>query len=211
MIRINLLPDTGRPQASDANQGWLIAVLVLVSVEVVAAFIGYSFKQQELSAQKAENARIEERIKQAKAAVKDHPEVKAKLAVLRAREEAIDQLQRARLGPAAMMLELSRIMTRNQGPTIAPEKLAEARENPLSRYNEAWDARRLWLTDFNEEGRVVRLGGLARDGEDVSELARRMNLSAYFDDVRLLPAKREQEDDSGIEWVKFQLEARVRY
>jgi type IV pilus assembly protein PilN len=211
VIRINLLPDATRPQSSDGSQAWLVVVLVLLSVEVVSAFIAYSFKQQELTAQTAENARVAERIKQAKTAVKDHAEVTRKLAVLRAREEAIDQLQRARLGPAAMMLELSRIMTRNQGPTVAPEKLVEARENPLSRYNEAWDARRLWLLDFNEEGRIVRLGGLARDGEDVSELARRMNLSAYFADVRLLPAKREKKDDSGIEWVKFQLEARVRY
>jgi type IV pilus assembly protein PilN len=211
VIRINLLPDTGRPQASDANQTWLIVVLVLLSLEVVGAFIVYSVKQQELTTQKKENQRIEERIKQARAAVKDHPEVTRKLAVLRAREEAIDQLQRARLGPSAMMLELSRILTRNQGPTVAPEKLEEARDNPLSRFNEAWDARRLWLTDFNEEGRVVRLGGLARDGEDVSELARRMNLSAYFHDIRLLPAKREKEDDTGVEWVRFQLEARVRY
>jgi type IV pilus assembly protein PilN len=211
VIRVNLLPDATRPQSSETSQAWLVVVLVLLSVEVVSAFILYSFKQQELTAQKADNSRVEERIKQAKAAVKDQAEVTRKLGVLRAREEAIEQLQRARLGPAAMMLELSRILTRNQGPTIAPDKLEEARENPLSRFNEAWDARRLWLLDFNEEGRVVRLGGLARDGDDVSELARRMNLSAYFYDVRLLPAKREAADDSGIEWVRFQLEARVRY
>jgi type IV pilus assembly protein PilN len=58
---------------------------------------------------------------------------------------------------------------------------------------------------------VMRLSGMARDGEDVSELARRMSLSAYFADVRLLPAKREKADSAGVEWLNFQLEARVRY
>lgn len=212
MIRINLLPQATRAQRSEGGQGWLIALLVLLACEVVGAFILYSFKQEELTEQKTENKKVEERISQAKAAVKDHPEVTRKLQVLRAREEAIDKLQRARLGPAAMMRELGRLMTRNLGPSIDPEKLLEVqRENPLSMYNKTWDTRRLWLTEFSEEDRIVRLSGLARDGEDVSELARRMNLSAYFSEIRLLPAKREKEDESGIEWVSFQLEARVRY
>ena len=57
----------------------------------------------------------------------------------------------------------------------------------------------------------VRLEGIARDGEDVSELARRMNLSTFFDDVQLLPAKRETEKESGLPMVAFKLEAKVRY
>jgi type IV pilus assembly protein PilN len=57
----------------------------------------------------------------------------------------------------------------------------------------------------------VRLEGLARDGEDVSELARRMNLSSYFSDIRLLPAKKSMDEESGLELVSFQLEAQARY
>jgi type IV pilus assembly protein PilN len=45
----------------------------------------------------------------------------------------------------------------------------------------------------------------------VSELARRMNLSSYFYDVRLLPAKRQKEKVTGLEMVSFQLQAKVRY
>ena len=64
---------------------------------------------------------------------------------------------------------------------------------------------------FVESDRTVRLEGMARDGEDVSELARRMNLSSYFYDVQLLPAKRETEKESGLQLVSFKLEAKVRY
>lgn len=212
MIRINLLPQNSRPQSGEGSQAWLIVVLVLLAVEIIGALILYSFKKEELEVLLTDKARFEERIRAEKAAVKDHPEVKRKLLELRSREEAIERLQRARLGPSAMMLELSRLLTRNKGPSVAPEKLAEIQQNnPLSMYNQAWDPRRLWLTAFNEQDRVVRLSGLARDGEDVSELAARMNLSAYFSDIRLLPAKKERADDSGIEWVNFQLEAKVRY
>jgi type IV pilus assembly protein PilN len=78
-------------------------------------------------------------------------------------------------------------------------------------YNPNWDSRRLWLLRFVESDRTVRLEGMARDGEDVSELARRMNLSSYFHDVQLLPAKREIEKTSGLPMVAFKLEAKVRY
>jgi len=55
----------------------------------------------------------------------------------------------------------------------------------------------------------VKIDGLARDGDDVSELARRLSLSVYFADVKLLPASKTT--DSGLEVIKFQLQAKARY
>jgi type IV pilus assembly protein PilN len=74
-----------------------------------------------------------------------------------------------------------------------------------------WDPRRLWVTSFVEQARKVKLEGVARDGEDVSELARRMNLSDYFANVVLLPGKQEKDQDTGVEVVRFSLEAEVKY
>jgi type IV pilus assembly protein PilN len=110
-----------------------------------------------------------------------------------------------------MLLELARSLTPGRGPTVDAATLAQLRrDNPLAVYNEGWDARRLWLLQFSEEARKVKLKGIARDGEDVSELARRMELSSYFSDVRLLPAKKERLPN-GMELVSFELEARVKY
>lgn len=67
------------------------------------------------------------------------------------------------------------------------------------------------MTKFVEQQRKVRLEGIARDGEDVSELARRMGLSSFFFDVRLLPARTEKDKDTQMEVVRFELEAQVRY
>ena len=45
----------------------------------------------------------------------------------------------------------------------------------------------------------------------VSELARRLNLSDYFSNVVLLPGKQEKEAGTGLNVVRFQLEAQVKY
>jgi type IV pilus assembly protein PilN len=103
-------------------------------------------------------------------------------------------------------------MTPGRGPSVSPERLSQVRrDNPLAIYNSTWDPRRLWVTSYTEAQRKVRLEGLARDGEDVSELARRMNLSDYFANVTLLPAKQEKDQKSGLEMIKFALEAQVKY
>jgi hypothetical protein len=55
------------------------------------------------------------------------------------------------------------------------------------------------------------MGGLARDGEDVSELERRLKLSDYFADVKLLPGNKIVDSVSHQELFQFQLSAKVRY
>ena len=65
--------------------------------------------------------------------------------------------------------------------------------------------------EFQESERVVKIDGLARDGDDVSELARRLNLSVDFTDVKLLPASKAVDTDSKLDVIRFQLQAKMRY
>jgi type IV pilus assembly protein PilN len=206
MIRINLLAQKKRAEKADGSQVWLAAVMVVVLAEVAALFVFHSVKAEELSDQQRRNAELTSQIDQAKRNVANHEQVKTELSTLRAREEAIQKLQSARSGPTAILMELARILTPGRGPSVDPDRLAQLRrDNPLSVFNPNWDARRLWITGFVEAQRKLKIDGQARDGEDVSELARRLNLSSYFYDVRLLPAQREQD------FVKFSIEAKVRY
>jgi type IV pilus assembly protein PilN len=95
---------------------------------------------------------------------------------------------------------------------VDPDLLAQLRrDNPTIVFNPGWDARRLWLTSFQESDRVAKIEGLARDGDDVSELARRLNLSVYFAEVKLLPAVRSVDPDTKLELIKFQLQSKMRY
>jgi type IV pilus assembly protein PilN len=206
MIRINLLAQKKRAERSDGSQLWLVVVMVVVLAEVAALFVLHSFKGEELSDQQRKNAELTSQIEQAKKNVANHDQVKAELAMLRARETAIQQLQNGRTGPTAILMELARILTPGRGPSVDPDRLAQLRrDNPLSVFNPNWDARRLWLTSYVEAQRQLKIDGTARDGEDVSELARRLNLSSYFYDVRLLPALRK------ADFVEFSIEAKVRY
>ncbi len=212
MIKINLLPQKRRVERTEGSQLWLAVVLMVFLAEVVTLFVFHGYKRDRLREQQRINRELQAQIEQAKKAVQNHGEVKQKLEQLRAKEDAIGKLQSARTGPTAVLLELARILTPNRGPTVDPDRLSQLRrDNPLAVYNPSWDARRLWLTKFVEQQRKVRLEGLARDGEDVSELARRLSLSSLFYDVRLLPAKKQRDAKLGLDLVTFQLEASVRY
>jgi len=211
VIRINLLPHK-REARRDSGQGWLVAVMLVIAAEVVVLGLYHQLKLQELDKQKQVNTELTNQIAQIESTVKNHAEVKKKLEVLRAREEAIGKLQTARSGPTAVLLELSRILTVGRGPTISAEELMQKKkDNPQDVHNVAWDARRLWVLSFKENQRVVKLEGFAHDGEDVSELARRLSLSRYFQDIVLLPAKQQVDSESKLNVVKFQLQAKARY
>jgi type IV pilus assembly protein PilN len=212
MIRINLLPMKRRVDRGDASQLWLAVVMVMVLAEVAALFVFHGFKSEELNDQRRKNAELTSQIDQSKSTVANHEEVKAKLVQLRAREEAIGKLQSARTGPTAILLELARLLTPGRGPSVDPDRLSQLRrDNPLAVFNPSWDSRRLWLVKFVENNRKLHLEGYAQDGEDVSELARRMNLSSYFADVNLLPASRTIDQTTHTEVVSFALEAKVKY
>jgi len=212
LIRINLMPQKRRSERAGESQLWLAVVMVVMLAEVAALFVFHGFKTEELNDQRRKNAELTSQINQSKSTVSNHQEVKDKLAQLRAREEAISKLQTARTGPTAILLELARLLTPGRGPSVDPDRLSQLRrDNPLAVFNPSWDSRRLWLVRYVENNRKLHLEGFAQDGEDVSELARRMNLSSYFADVRLLPASRQVDATTHTEVVSFALEAKVNY
>lgn len=212
MIRINLLPRKRKAERVEVRQTWLVALMIVLLVEISGLFAFHSWLSGKLKEQQLKNAQLTEQIEQSKRAVANHPDVKAKLEQLRAKEDAIAKLQSARTGPTAVLLELARILTPSKGPTVDASRLDELRrENPLALYNPSWDPRRLWLTQYAEDKRSVKIVGVARDGEDVSEFARRLNLSNLFYDVQLLPGRRAPDQKLGLELVNFELQAKVRY
>ncbi|HXS18376.1 MAG TPA: PilN domain-containing protein [Polyangiaceae bacterium] len=212
MIRINLLPQKKRRVEASSGEGWVLVAVGVLAFEIAALFFYHTTLEDQLAEEQQRNAEVQAKIDASKKAVENHSNVTNELTRLRAREEAIAKLQNARTGPTAVLLETARILTPGRGPSIDPEKLAQVRrDNPLAAFNPAWDTRRLWLLSFREESRKLRMTGVARDAEDVSEFAKRMTLSDYFDKVRLLPASRGTDGDSGLEVVNFAMEAEVKY
>jgi type IV pilus assembly protein PilN len=216
MVRINLLPEkrqaARRGSSSEPSQMWLLGVLGSMVVTIIVCLFIQKMKQDEFAAIVTENGRVQGQIDTIKKTIANHSEIQARLKELRDREEAIQKLQSARTGPTSTLLELAHVLTPGRGPTTDRDKLEQLkRDNPAEVYNQNWDARRLWLTSYQESDRTVKLGGLARDGEDVSELERRLKLSDYFSDVKLLPGQKVVDSQSHQELFKFELSAKVKY
>ncbi len=217
MVRINLLPDrrqTGRRiSASEPGQLWMFAVVGAGVASIIACLFVQKLKENELGGILADNDVAQGQIDAITKQIADHPQITARLKELRDREDAIQKLQSGRTGPTSTLLELSHVLTvGGRGPTTDRDKMEQLkRDNPSEVYNANWDPRRLWLTSYKEASRVVRIGGLARDGEDVSELERRLKLSDYFTDVKLLPGAKIVDATTHQELFQFELSAKVKY
>ena len=215
MIRVNLLPqkkEGRRSGGAEGSQAWLIALMGVVLLEIVGLIIFHKGKQDELDAMQRKNDQVQSSITEITKQISNHADIKNQLKDLRDREDAIAKLQSARTGPTAAMLELSRILTPGRGPTTDRDKIEQLkRDDPGAVPNPNWDPRRLWLKTYSDTSRTVKLSGLARDGEDVSEFLRRLTLSDYFYDLRLLPASKERDSETHLELVRFELSAKVRY
>lgn len=213
MIRINLLPQKREARrAAEGSQTWLFVVLGVVLLEAIVLIFVHKAKEDELKKVVQQNQKIDAQIGDIKRQISNHGEIKAQLKELRDREEAIKKLQSARTGPTETLLELAKLLTTGRGPTVDRDKLEQLkRDNPGAVPNMAWDSRRLWLTSYAETERRVRIVGQARDAEDVSEFLRRLSLSDYFYEVKLLPASKAVDKDTHLELLKFELSAKVRY
>lgn len=219
MIRVNLLPRKREQKrgsfslgGGEGGQAWLLAVLGVVLLEIVVLILFHRGKQDELDVIAKKNAQIQANISDIQRQMANHAEIKTQLKELRDREDAIAKLESARTGPTAVMLELSHVLTEGRGPTTDRDKLEQLkRDDPNRVPNPNWDPRRLWLLTYSEVDRTVNLSGLARDGEDVAELLKRLSLSDYFYDLRVLPAQKSNDSITHLELMKFELSAKVRY
>jgi type IV pilus assembly protein PilN len=214
-VRVNLLAqrkETTRRPASEGSQAWLGVALVCVLLEIVGLFVWHSAMKSDLGKLTNDNAGVLAQIDKIKKDTSEHPAVKAQLAELKDREDAISKLQAARTGPTSVLLELSHILTQGRGPTVDHDKLEQLkRDDPTAVPNPNWDPRKLWLTKYTELDRSVKIEGLARDGEDIAEFMRRLGVSDLFYDVKPLPVSEASDKDTKINLKQFAVSAKERY
>ncbi len=211
MIRINLLPQKQQAAQTDTNTLQAV-VLVAFLLELAGLFFVQHTKERQLEAVKAESAAVRGQIDQIGREIANHKQIQDELKSLREREAAIERLQSGRVGPTAVLLELSRVLTAEKGPTVDRARLEQLRRDaPQLVPNPSWDARRLWLTGYKEAERSATISGFARDAEDVSELLRRLSLSNYFEEVKLLPAEKVLDPQTKEQLVRFEFSAKVKF
>ncbi|MCA9580884.1 MAG: PilN domain-containing protein [Myxococcales bacterium] len=218
MIRINLLPQgkrSGRTRAvsvGDGNvQGWFIGYFVASILTVVLLILWYVSTKNELDEASRVNADLQSEISRIKERSAHIDEVRAKIAQSRKLEDLVAELNKARLGPTRVLMELSRILSVGGGPTVDLQELERLRrENPLAGYNASWDPRRLWITSFEETDRRCKIRGLGRTNEDVAEFLRRLQVSQVFETVTLTRTE-SVGSKARVGLISFELTARVKY
>ncbi|MGF1468766.1 MAG: PilN domain-containing protein [Sandaracinaceae bacterium] len=215
MIRINLLPGTRRETrgAGGGNtQFWLAAYFfAAVGLMVVLLFV-YLGLTRTLNEELAQNRSIQQEIAELQEHSASIEEVRAELEESRALEEVVTELQRARYGPTTVLMELSRNLSVGGGPTIDEDELEQLRRrNPQAGFDPGWDTRRLWLTSLEEVDRRATLRGVGKTNEDVAEFLRRLTLSRYFERIELIKTEGEEDRESGIVLIAFELTAELVY
>lgn len=216
MIRINLLPtrDAPRRQAAVVQ---LVALGVLLTVSASVLVFVDSWQRSEITSQERTNMVVESRIDRIQKTIQDHDQIRERIEEIESKQGVIDQLQAGRTGPVMVMVELSKVLSRNGSPSIDHDRYMElVRRSPGQAYDPNWDGRRLWLQAFREEDRGVELSGVALSHEDVAELLRRLSLSDYFYQVVLVETRSDERRSEatgpfGPRLVSFEIRCQLRY
>ena len=180
MIRINLLP-IKQDRRREAGRNQIIIGLAFIAVEIVVFVFLNMNLESKLEEQRNKNGIVKASVDRIIKQVRDHQAIINEIKEFEKRQAAIEGLQTARTGPVFIMLELSNLISKGGRPHIDNDRYQEMIQlDPSSGYDENWDFRRLWITDFTENNRKLHLKGQALTHEDVAEFLRRVNLSDYF-------------------------------
>ena len=212
MIRINLLPTKKQRGVSTSGRGVVFLAIAVIAVEIVGIGVLHASRTSRKDELVRGNDEVRSRIARIKTEISDHDAIRTEIDHIQARDQVIERLKAARTGPVLALMELAGILSPGQGPRVPRELLEQMRrDNPLTAPNERWDPRRLWLTDLRETDRRVELKGQARGHDDVAEFLRRLNVSPYFDEVRLLRTLAAQNTELRMETIQFEIVCTARY
>lgn len=151
MILINLLPhrEAARKRRRDVFNVSLAASAVLGGLIALAVFLWY---EAAISVQKGTNLALETEIKKLEEQIKDISTLEAEIAALRARQQAVEDLQSDRNLPVHLLTEMV-----NQLPDG------------------------VFISKMVQAGQVVTINGVAQSNERVAELIRNLaNNTPWF-------------------------------
>lgn len=145
MILINLLPHREMARAAAKKQFNQVALGAAI-VGALLAVLVYSWYSHQIDTQRGRNAFLTEQIAELKKQIKEVEDLEEQIALLRARQEAVESLQADRNLPVHLL---------NEAVAELPEGM--------------------YLTSIKEQGHNVLIDGVAQSNERVSELLRNLS------------------------------------
>lgn len=142
MILINLLPhrEEARKRRTELFQMTLVASVLF---GVMVAVLVYVWYDAQITHQRSANQMLENEIKRLESQIKDVADLQAEITALKARQQAVEDLQADRNMPVHMLNEVVRLLPNG-----------------------------VYITALRQENQVVTLQGMAQSNERVSELLR---------------------------------------
>lgn len=220
MIRINLLPYKESTLVQWGQRQVLIYLATVVVTIVVMAIVSRpSVDYNE------ERAKVEKGRKSVEASIAkeqgqspcDRDRLRGRIKREERKYRTVERLITERQNPKYVLRELSRILSEAWGPTL---KTDFAGKDKRSLYNQSWSPSGVWITQFVETSppdamaRAVRIEGGALAADDVAELLRRLQASAFFYDADLERFSKVSEGGSAAaakSHLKFSIVAGVSY
>lgn len=221
MIKINLLNQRRPRRGAAVGRGRVAAgpsspVLPFVLLGVVAlAGVVFFVMHRPLASESAEldekNRTLTDENKGLKEDTRNSRAIRTAFEAELARQQATSRLREARVSPAWLMFELANILTPGKQPQLTPEMQAELRDNPNRPWQDGWDPKHVWITEFSEKAGKFKLEGAAQSKGDVDELGLRLRASMFFDQVSPTETDDVSDKDTGLTYHKFSIEGNVRY
>jgi type IV pilus assembly protein PilN len=211
MIRINLLAQRKSKRSERGEQSALFGLLVVIVVGAAVFFLVHRPLEAELASQQQVNHRLQSDNKSIRKRTKHFDELKSAVEVLEAQEQAISQLNAAKATPAWLLDELSRILTPGRQPTMTKAEADRASHDQNRIWDRAWDPKHVWINSFSERKGKFKLKGGAQSDSDMTQLALRLQASAYFLDVLPQTGDQKVDKETGIAYHEFTITGKVRY
>jgi Tfp pilus assembly protein PilN len=220
MIKINLLPQKRAKRAAAREPGAKDIVIGLAALAGAAAVVFLAVdqpKRSKLSDLREANSNLDTEIAAKNKQLKGYDELKKAADDAEERTKSIARLMAAKVVPAHVLHELSKLMRPNELPTMT-ETMAKKTGNgpesdPNKRFDLAWDPTHVWITAFvdNSKDGSFRLEGNAQAQVDIVQLSKRLQASVYFDRVSQQTEERISDKTSGITYYKFVISGKVAY
>jgi Tfp pilus assembly protein PilN len=220
MIKINLLPQKrARRGVAAAPEGssrdFAIGVASLVGGAAIVCFAGEQPKRSHISDLKKSNKDLDGEIQAKQKDVEGYAELKKAADEADERAKAINRLLGAKIIPANVLHELGEILTSGHNPTMTEDMARKVGNGPDSdpnrRYDLMWDPSHVWLLSFVDSAGAFTLEGGAQAEADVTQLAKRLQASVYFQQVAPSREERVADRDTGISYYHFTITGKVAY
>jgi len=216
MIKINLLPQ--KKKAREASPGERDVALGILAVAAVFAGVYFGVhmkKAKKLKDLQHTNGELEADNQSKREQVDKQKDIEQIVTAEQEREAAIAKLVKAKAVPAHLLQEMGDIMTPGRQPTMTKEMAIRTSDGPKGdpnrRFALDWDPKHVWITSFAETGGVFTLQGGAQSDADVTQLAKRLQASVYFQSVTPKGAERTTEQNGNISYYTFTITGKVVY